>query len=46
MRDVPKHPSPASDAAETIRKLADLRDAGVLTAQVFEDKKRELLNRM
>lgn len=38
--------SPMSDAAEAIRKLADLRDAGALTQAEFEAKKRELLERM
>jgi hypothetical protein len=35
-----------ADIPEQLRKLAELRDAGVLTAQEFDDKKRELLARM
>jgi hypothetical protein len=36
----------ASDAADAIRKLGELRDAGVLTEEEFDAKKRELLHRM
>jgi hypothetical protein len=39
-------PSPPLDAAEAIQKLADLHDAGVLTAEEFESKMRDLLSRM
>ena len=38
-------PSPA-DVPEQLRKLADLRDAGILTPEEFDAKKRELLARM
>ena len=34
------------DIVDQIRKLADLRDAGILSAEEFEDKKRELLSRI
>ncbi len=34
------------DIPDQIRKLADLRDAGVLTSAEFDAKKRELLRRM
>ncbi len=34
------------DVPDQIRKLADLRDAGILTAEEFETKKAELLTRM
>lgn len=38
---------PASpDVADQIRKLAELRDTGVLTADEFEAKKAQLLARM
>jgi hypothetical protein len=36
----------APDPIEQLKKLAELRDAGVLTAAEFEAKKRELLSRM
>lgn len=39
-------PPPAVDIPEQLRKLAELRDAGVLTAEEFEAKKAELLARM
>ena len=35
----------AGDVAANLRKLADLRDAGVLTQAEFEAKERELLRR-
>lgn len=38
--------SPAPDAAEQLRKLADLRDEGVITPTEFENKKAEILGRM
>ncbi|HEY8373824.1 MAG TPA: SHOCT domain-containing protein, partial [Pseudonocardiaceae bacterium] len=34
------------DVAEQLRKLAELRDAGIVTAEEFETKKAELLARM
>lgn len=34
------------DAAEQLRKLADLRDEGVITPEEFEAKKAEILGRM
>ncbi len=34
------------DAADQIRKLAELRDTGAITNEEFEAKKRDLLNRM
>ncbi|CAB4667063.1 unannotated protein [freshwater metagenome] len=36
----------APDAAEQLRKLADLRDEGVITPEEFETKKAEILGRM
>ena len=40
-------PQPAAaDGADQIRKLAELRDAGVLTDEEFDTKKTELLGRM
>ena len=35
-----------SGAPEQIRKLAELRDAGILSAEEFETKKKDLLDRM
>lgn len=39
-------PSPGDDAAEKIRRLAELRDSGAITEQEYEEKKAELLDRM
>lgn len=36
----------AQDIDQTLSKLADLRDRGLLSPQEFEDKKRELLSRI
>lgn len=38
--------APTNDPMEQIRKLGELRDAGVLTLEEFEQKKRELLERI
>lgn len=38
--------STASDPVEQIRRLAELRDQGIVTAEEFELKKRELLARL
>lgn len=35
--------SPSADVADTIRKLAELRDEGILTQEEFEEKKTRLL---
>jgi hypothetical protein len=35
-----------NDAADQLRKLGELRDAGIVTAQEFDAKKVELLRRM
>lgn len=35
-----------SDPIDQIRKLAELRDAGILTTEEFEAKKADLLSRM
>jgi hypothetical protein len=37
---------PPADPVEQIRKLGELRDAGVITESEFEEKKRDLLSRM
>jgi Short C-terminal domain len=37
---------PGDDALATIQRLAGLRDAGALTSEEFETKKRELLDRL
>jgi hypothetical protein len=42
----PATPSNAPDPADQIRKLAELRDAGILSVQEFEAKKQDLLDRM
>lgn len=39
-------PAGGPDIPDQIRKLGELRDAGVLTAEEFEAKKAELLARM
>jgi hypothetical protein len=39
-------PAPALSSADEIRKLAELRDAGILTEAEFQAKKAELLARM
>lgn len=41
---MPHHNAP--DVVEQLRRLAELRDAGVVTADEFEAKKAELLSRM
>jgi Bacterial PH domain/Short C-terminal domain len=43
---VPQTATDAPDIPDQIRKLGELRDAGVLTAEEFEGKKAELLARM
>lgn len=40
---VPVAPQPTSSAADELKKLAELRDSGVLTTEEFETKKAELL---
>jgi hypothetical protein len=42
----PVAPAPSPDALEQLRKLGDLRKAGVLTDAEFEAKKAELLGRI
>lgn len=37
---------PNQDLPDQIRKLAELRDAGIITAEEFEAKKRDLLDKM
>ena len=34
------------NAADTLKKIADLRDAGIITEEEFEQKKREILGKM
>ncbi len=43
---VPMPAGGASDLEETLQKLADLRDRGLLSIDEFEAKKRELLSRI
>jgi hypothetical protein len=38
--------SRSEDVPDQIRKLAELRDAGAITDEEFEEKKKELLERM
>lgn len=38
--------APKDDPADQLRKLAELRDAGILNEEEFSAKKRELLDRM
>lgn len=42
----PSNNTPDSDPLEVLRRLGDLRDAGVLTTEEFEAKKFELLSRL
>ena len=42
----PTSSSGSGDIPDQIRKLAELRDAGVISAEEFETKKRDLLDRM
>jgi hypothetical protein len=39
-------PQPEPDLLEQLRRLGELRDSGVLTAEEFEGKKAELLDRL
>lgn len=39
-------PNPADDLGATLERLAGLRDKGLITAEEYEAKKRELLERM
>lgn len=41
-----RQPEPGLDPLEALRKLGELRDAGVVTAAEFEAKKAELLSRL
>lgn len=36
-------PAPASDPIEQVKKLAELRDQGILTESEFDAKKKQLL---
>jgi hypothetical protein len=42
----PSGGSPAEDAAATLERLASLRDRGLITAEEYDAKKRELLERI
>jgi hypothetical protein len=42
----PQPSSPSPDFFEQLKKLADLRDAGVLTQEEFQAKKAEILGRI
>jgi Short C-terminal domain len=43
----PQQPAPDSpDVTEQIRKLAELRDQGILTDEEFQSKKKELLSKL
>ena len=43
----PQQPAPYSpDVTEQIRKLAELRDQGILTDEEFQSKKKELLSKL
>jgi hypothetical protein len=39
-------PTNSSSIPEQIKQLADLRDAGILTNEEFDEKKQELLKRI
>jgi hypothetical protein len=38
--------TPADELGETLERLAELRDRGLITAEEYETKKRDLLERM
>lgn len=40
---IPSQQMPSSDVADQIKKLADLRDSGILTEEEFTAKKKQLL---
>lgn len=40
------HPQPAPDGADLLRKLAELRDQGILSEEEFQAKKAEILARI
>jgi hypothetical protein len=42
----PEPRNPADDLGATLERLADLRDKGLITAEEYEAKKRDLLERM
>ncbi|SDZ93131.1 Short C-terminal domain-containing protein [Bowdeniella nasicola] len=42
----PPQPAPPTDVMDQLRKLGELRDAGVLTEAEFEAKKADLLGRL
>jgi len=42
----PVRSNPADDVGATLERLAGLRDKGLITAEEYEAKKRELLERM
>jgi hypothetical protein len=42
----PASRTPADELGETLERLADLRDRGLITADEYETKKRDLLERM
>jgi hypothetical protein len=42
----PVAPNPADDLGATLERLAGLRDKGLITAEEYEAKKRDLLERM
>jgi hypothetical protein len=44
--ETPKPEPPSNDVLDQIRRLGELRDAGLVTPEEFEDKKRELLARL
>jgi hypothetical protein len=46
VRPTPTEGAASTDIPEQIRKLGELRDAGVLTEEEFEAKKKDLLDRM
>lgn len=44
--EVPPQPASSGDIPDQIRKLAELREAGIVSHEEFEAKKTQLLNRM
>jgi len=45
LKPTPREEAPRDETAENLRKLDDLHDAGVLTDEEYEAKRRQLLER-
>jgi hypothetical protein len=45
-QESPQRPAASDDVTEKIRKLAELKDSGILTEEEFQSKKKELLSEL